>query len=429
MAKKELLAKGSRDLAYHQAAKVIPYPKGEGKIVRFGRYDAAEVALQALTEGTNPTPQALTISQVTATLAQYGKALQFTDLHLSTIMHDSWQQGMEELGFSMRDSRDYQLQDVLNAETNVLYPGSITARNSLTSTSVPTGKEIRRMVQNVKNPDAKGRAAKRFGNGLYMGVWHTNLVQDLMDDSTWAAQAVRQMQGVQDLKRGVFGVWGGAMHVETNFSPEYQNLGDPGGASAHTDATAVVTGDIYSGGPQTLIGLTFTSGTPTGGALTASTTFDFTVTAIHKHRGFEENISGVIQAATNAGEDGITVTYPDDTDFVYNLYAGASGGTRYLADSYSEGDTTYVVTSIPTSGSTAPTAPAEGVTAYTGHVFGADAFANVEHTIEDVIIVDRADSNNVLNLHSTVGYKYFDANVVLNSNWLYRCEAASAFGS
>lgn len=420
--RRELLKKGDRDLAYHAAAKKIPYPKGENKTMRFGRYDAVEVALQSLTEGTNPTPQAMTISQVTASLSQYGKSIRVTDVHEMTVMHPTFQQATDELGRSLRDTRDYLLQETLNAESNVIYPGSVSGRGSITSSDVPTGKEIRRGVSKLKNPDSKGRAAPRFGRD-YKFIWHEKLEQDLMDDPTWSAQAVRNMQGVSDLQEGTFGRWAGAQHISTNYSPEFQNLGDP----TIADNTAVVQGDLYTGAPSVLVGLTIDAKSTTDGSLSASTAYDFTVTAIHKHRGFEELVSGVIDHSTGSGEDTFTVTFPDDDNYVYNLYFGSDGGTRRLVTSYQEADSTFDVTSVPGSGDTAPTPPAEGVTVYTGHGFGMDAFANIELDVERALISQGPDSNNNLALYRTVGYKFFDGNVVLNSNWLQRVEAASNF--
>ena len=69
------------------------------------------------------------------------------------------------------------------------------------------------------------------------------------------------------------GVWAGVEWGENNFSPELQNLGDP---TTIVDGTPVASGDVYSGAPQQLVGLTLT-GDNAAGSLTASTEYDWAI--------------------------------------------------------------------------------------------------------------------------------------------------------
>jgi len=423
---KTLLEKGTIDDVYYDLADKVGYPEGAGQTARFGRYQPVKVNIQALTEGgADPTPQALAIDKVEATLADYGDGIELSEMHELTIMHDSFQEALEEAGIALRHGRSARLIETLLAGANVIYPGSATTRATIGASDVATELEIKKAVSKLRRPQLKQRAAVPWQGDMFMGVWDTDMEFDLLGDSTFEVAAQRNLNMVdQELRKAAFGAWGGAVHKRTNWSPRFENSGDP----TIVDGTPVSAAP-YAGGPVTLVGLTLT-GSNAGGSLTASTAYDFQITAVHKYRGFEEIISGTIDHSTGAGETRMIVVMPDDADYWYHLYVGANGGTMYRAASYQEADATFNVDSVPTSGSTAPVAPAEGRKVRVAHIFGKQAFKSLEFKkVEGLVAGGKGnlDTTNYLGRKRILGYNYKDAHLLCNANWIYRIEAESAF--
>ena len=71
-AEKELLKRGLPYLVLEKFGQAKPLPENSTKVMKFRRYNALPNTPQALTEGVTPTGQNLTVTDVTATLAQYG---------------------------------------------------------------------------------------------------------------------------------------------------------------------------------------------------------------------------------------------------------------------------------------------------------------------------------------------------------------------
>ena len=71
-AEKELLKRGLPFLVLEKFGQAKPLPENNTKVMKFRRYNALPNTPQALTEGVTPTGQALTATDVTATLTQYG---------------------------------------------------------------------------------------------------------------------------------------------------------------------------------------------------------------------------------------------------------------------------------------------------------------------------------------------------------------------
>lgn len=57
-----------------------PIPRGNGKTISFRKFSKLPKALTPLTEGVTPDGQALNVSEITATVAQYGGYVKITDV-------------------------------------------------------------------------------------------------------------------------------------------------------------------------------------------------------------------------------------------------------------------------------------------------------------------------------------------------------------
>lgn len=71
-AEKELLKRGLPYLVLEKFGQPTTLPSNSTKVIKWRRYNALPNTPVALTEGVTPAGQALTVTDVTATLAQYG---------------------------------------------------------------------------------------------------------------------------------------------------------------------------------------------------------------------------------------------------------------------------------------------------------------------------------------------------------------------
>ena len=126
-------------LIHDQFADKYPIPKGRGKTIEFRKYDSLAKATAPLTEGVTPAGNALKVTTITATIAQYGDWIPVSDLLEMTAIDDNLVQATKLLSSQAGRTLDSITRDVLVGGTNVLYAPkgdgtAITSRSGLDST-------------------------------------------------------------------------------------------------------------------------------------------------------------------------------------------------------------------------------------------------------------------------------------------------------
>ena len=107
------------ELVHDQFGQKVPIPKGRGKTVEFRKYTPLAKATTALTEGVTPSGQALTVTVLTATVAQYGGYIELSDMLMLTAIDNNLVQATELLGHQAGETLDTIVRNVINAGTNV----------------------------------------------------------------------------------------------------------------------------------------------------------------------------------------------------------------------------------------------------------------------------------------------------------------------
>lgn len=167
-------------LVHEEGAQKSTRGKGQGKSTIFNRYTPLAKATTALTEGANGTEAALTSSQVTATLAEYGKYIKVSKLlSLTTIDRDGAEKA-ELLGQNMAETFDELARDALIADATVSYAGGKSALTAVAATDTLSASEVRK----VRRALIKAKALK-FANGMFMGKIGPDTEFDLIGDNTW----------------------------------------------------------------------------------------------------------------------------------------------------------------------------------------------------------------------------------------------------
>lgn len=190
---------------------------------RYARY--ADVAAQtaALTEGTPPTAQSLTIASEGFSATQVGGVFEITDLAEIDSPHDLIAINAERAGRQAAVTIDVLVREVLAAGASVQLV-TAAARSALATSNVVTGAQVIKMVAYLARTNVP-----RFPDGFYRAIIHSDVIYDLFTDtsSTGWRDANKYVDNMPLLK-GEIGRFGGVRFLET------------GGTGTGTDAGAKV---------------------------------------------------------------------------------------------------------------------------------------------------------------------------------------------
>jgi N4-gp56 family major capsid protein len=170
-------------------------PMHGGKTIEFRKFSSLATATTPLTEGTPPTLKDLTVTAITATIAQYGDAVGFTDIVSTTTIDNILTETTALLGEEAAETIEELIRDVLAAGTTVVYADDAVSRVTVTAvTDIITVADLRRVVRTMVV-----NRAKRIG-GFYQAVIHPRVAHDLQGTAEWIsanqyAQTGRQFDG------------------------------------------------------------------------------------------------------------------------------------------------------------------------------------------------------------------------------------------
>jgi N4-gp56 family major capsid protein len=197
--------------------------------------DLAE-ATSTLAETTDITPVAMSDSQVTVTLAEYGNTINTTAKLRGTSFLDVDAAAANLIGYNAGDSIDKVVRDVLAGGTNVAYGGGgandPTGRTSVAADDIIEANDVRKQT-------AALRAANvATFNGYYMGYIHPDVSYDLRRETgnaSWNAPHVNV--DTMNIYNGEIGTFESVRFIET---PRAKVFAD---ASNGTASTGTI--DVY----------------------------------------------------------------------------------------------------------------------------------------------------------------------------------------
>ena len=191
---KTLLYRAVAYFVHTKFAQVRDIPrKGGTNTIKFRRYGNLSAATTALSEGVTPSGSSLSVTDITATVAQYGDYITITDVIDYESKDPVLIEAAEILGDQMGDTIDQLTRDVLAAGTVVTYVGQ-SSRGAITTSNLITATEVRKAVRTLKN--AKARRVTRMINSstgiatepvsaAYIGLVHPDTTYDLQDETGW----------------------------------------------------------------------------------------------------------------------------------------------------------------------------------------------------------------------------------------------------
>lgn len=189
-----LLMRAVAYFVHTKFAQVRDIPRNGGtNTIKFRRYGNLSAATTALTEGVTPSGSALSITDITASVSQYGDYITISDVIDYESKDPVLTEAAEILGDQMGDTLDQLTRDVLAAGTVVTYVGQST-RSAITTTDLITATEVRKAVRTLKNANAR-RITKMINastgvatepvSAAYIGICHPDTTYDLQDETGW----------------------------------------------------------------------------------------------------------------------------------------------------------------------------------------------------------------------------------------------------
>ena len=179
---KQLLIRTVPVLIYNKFGQAKAIPEHGGRIVEFRRFAGLAVATTPLTEGALFTNlKDLTVTAITATVAQYGDAVGFSDLVSTTTIDPLLQESTDILAEQAAETIDELVRDIVVAGTTVSYStvGTAVSRVTLAAADIITAKDVQLMAMQLK----LNRARKI--DGSWQAITHPRVIFDLQRTQEW----------------------------------------------------------------------------------------------------------------------------------------------------------------------------------------------------------------------------------------------------
>lgn len=253
-----LIDEASAQLVHDQFGQKRPIPKNGGKTIEFRKFSNLAKATTPITEGVTPDGKKLSVSSITATVAQYGDFIVQSDVLELTSLDNTILEATKILGKQAGLTLDTVVRNVLTAGTNVNYcpkvaadgaETAVTSRASLDATAKLTVKQIQKAVAKLRANNAPTI------NGDYVAIVHPYVAYDLMRDPEWI-EAHKYAQP-ENLYTGEIGKVAGVRFVQTSEAAILTGDGCPTGLAVFctlilAEGAYGVT-EITGGGLQTIV--------------------------------------------------------------------------------------------------------------------------------------------------------------------------------
>ena len=246
-----LIDEATANLVHDQFGQKRPIPANGGKTIEFRKFAPLAKATTPLTEGVTPDGKSLSVSTITATVAQYGDFVTQTDVLELTSLDNTILEATKLLGRQAGLTLDTIVRNVMQSGTNVSYCPKIGADGSETAVTSRTALDetCQLTVDVIQQVVAKLRAqnAPTIG-GKYVAIIHPYVAYDIMRDPEWID--AHKYSNPTNLYEGEIGEIAGVRFVQTTEAKIYE--GGVFGSLFFGEGAYGVT-EITGGGLQTIV--------------------------------------------------------------------------------------------------------------------------------------------------------------------------------
>jgi N4-gp56 family major capsid protein len=219
------------ELLFDAAADVMPTQQAmPGASVTFTIFNDLAAATSTLSETTDVTAVAMSDSQVTVTLAEYGNAVITTAKLRGTSFLDVDSVAANVVGYNAGISIDSVVRDVLAGGSNVVYGGggstTPSSRTTVQAEDIIEANDIRKVTAQLR-----GANVPTF-NGLYMAYIHPDVAYDLRKET--GAASWRDPHVYSDpanIYNAEIGAFEGVRFIETPRAKVFENASDGSGST------------------------------------------------------------------------------------------------------------------------------------------------------------------------------------------------------
>lgn len=236
-------------LMHAMFAQVKDVPLNNTNVIKFRRYNSLSLATTALTPGVTPSTAALTVTDISATLSQYGNVIETSDELLDTTEDQYRNEITRLLAENAGQSLDQICRDVLVAGTSIQYASTASSRVTVSSTMKMSLTEAREAVRTLKTNNARkitSMVNPTTGidtiplNSCFVGICHPNTTFDLKADSAFVP--VENYPNQSDVMPGEVGKLDEIRFIETTYAKVFTAAGASG---IDVYATLILAADAY----------------------------------------------------------------------------------------------------------------------------------------------------------------------------------------
>jgi N4-gp56 family major capsid protein len=235
----QLLMRAMPLLTHIQFGRQDGIPRNEGKSIDWRRFERPAPTTTALTEGTPGAVTRVTVSNVQATVDQFGAYWHLTDVLQLQAIDPQVSNWVDVAGEMMGISLDTVVREVVHTGSNVQFASTAASRGGVGSGMVINFAEIREAVANLRSRDAVP-----VQDGKYIGIIHPNTEFDLFGDSDILESV--QRAGVRgsgnEIFQGQLADFYGVRWITTSRGKVFSSLGLSG---ANVYSTLVLGREFY----------------------------------------------------------------------------------------------------------------------------------------------------------------------------------------
>ena len=210
-----LIDEASANLVHDQFGQKRPIPSGSGKTIEFRKFSSLPKATTPITEGVTPDGKSLTVTTITATVAQYGDFITQSDVLELTSLDNTILEATKLLGKQAGLTLDTIVRDKIHGENkSIFWANDKASRSALTNDDQLTVKEIQAVVAFLR-----GQNAPTIG-GKYVAIIHPYVAYDLMRDPEWID--AHKYANPTNLYEGEIGEVAGVRFVQTTEAKVYE---------------------------------------------------------------------------------------------------------------------------------------------------------------------------------------------------------------
>ena len=232
-----------------------PIPKNGGKTIEFRKYSPLQKATTPLVEGVTPAGNSLSVTNVTATVNQYGDYVKISDMLELTAIDNNVVQSTKLLGSQSGRTLDTITRETINAGTNVIYAAKsdgteVLAREDLDKTCALTVDTVFKAAAQLESMNADGIDGEN-----YVAIIHPYAAYDLMRSEEWVD--VHKYAEPENIFKGEIGSIGNVRFVKSTEAKIWKDETCPEGRAVFSTlvlgAHAYAVTDVTGGGLQHIV--------------------------------------------------------------------------------------------------------------------------------------------------------------------------------